>query len=181
MVHQTHFFSGQSLLLETLLRRDPLLLQVLLFKPSILLLRLLFGGNALFLLEPFLLPEVLLGRPGQLDALALLGLHEALPLGAEDAILLLLIPLLQLALELGLLGGGGQPFGEAGGLLPELLRGLPGGSRQTFGQSGLLDGLPLLLGQGLLLKIELGGGLPLFLDPLLLLQLVPGGLDVGLC
>ena len=54
--------------------------------------------------------------------------------------------------------GGGQPFGEAGGLLPELLRGLPGGSRQTFGQSGLLDGLPLLLGQGLLLLIGLGGG-----------------------
>ena len=69
------FLSSSPLLL-----RDPLLLQALLFMPSLLLLRFLFGGSALFLLEPFLLPEVLLGRPDQLDALALLGTGGAAPL-----------------------------------------------------------------------------------------------------
>ena len=201
-MHQeySHLFGGKPLLLKTFilqfrtarfLRHNPLLFETLLFcdpsflssnpfplKPS-LLLCLLLGGDA-FLLEPFLLPKVLLSGPGQLGALGLFGVDEALPLGAQDAILLFLVQPLLLPLELGLLGCGGQPFGEAGGLLAELVRGLPGGGRQTFGQPGLLDGLPLLFGQGSLLEIETGGGLPLLLGPLLFLQLLPGGLDVGL-
>ena len=153
--------------------------------PSLLFfLFLLFGSNSLLLqtllLQPLLLPEVLLGGPGQLDALILLGLHKTLPLGTKNTILLLLIELVLLPLELGLLGGGGQPLRETGGLLSELVGGLPGGGRQTLGQAGLLDGLPFLFGQSGPLELETGGGFPFLLDPLLLLKLVPGGLNIGL-
>ena len=133
-------FRCNSLLFQLLLFRNPSFFgsNSLLLNPSFLFfLRLLFGSNSLLLqtllLQPLLLPEVLLGGPGQLDALILLCLHEAFPLGTKNAILLLLIELVLLPLELGLLGGGGQPLGETGGLLPELVGGLLGGGRQTLG------------------------------------------------
>lgn len=203
----THLFGGQPLLLKKfrrnssffcfgsglLFRCNSLLFQLLLFhnssffgsnslllNPSLLFfLCLLFGINSL-LLQTLLLPEVLLGGPGQLDALILLGLHETFSLGTKNAILFSLIELVFLPLELGLLGGGSQPLRETGGLLPELVGGLPGSGRQTLGQAGLFDGLPFLFGQSGPLELETGGGFPFLLDPLLLLKLVPGGLNIGL-
>ena len=75
-------FRCNSLLFQLLLFRNPSFFgsNSLLLNPSFLFfLCLLFGSNSLLLqtllLQPLLLPEVLFGGPGQLDALILLGLH----------------------------------------------------------------------------------------------------------
>ena len=77
-------FCCNPLLFQSLLFCNPSFIfggnSLLLLNPSFLFfLRLLFGGQPLLLqsliLKPFLLPEVLFGGPGQLDALILLGLH----------------------------------------------------------------------------------------------------------